>query len=94
MSWPSAPAADALCSKLSPDGKYLYHFGEKVLILSTDDFKAVDRMDLAKPDLPGMEDIGFGANWIASVSRECTFRFSIPPIRSSTITCSGSEGSI
>jgi hypothetical protein len=46
--------------ELSPDGKYLYHFGEKVLILNTADFKAVDRMDLAKPELPGMEDIGFG----------------------------------
>src|ERR1700678_20619 len=46
--------------ELSPDGKYLYHFGEKVLILNTADFKVVDRMDLAKPELPGMEDIGFG----------------------------------
>lgn len=46
--------------EISTDGKYLYHFGEKVLILSTDDFKAVDRMDLSKPELPGMEDIGFG----------------------------------
>ena len=46
--------------EISPDGKYLYHFGEKVLILKTDDFKVVDRMDLSKPDLPGMEDIGFG----------------------------------
>jgi hypothetical protein len=46
--------------EISPDGKYLYHFGEKVLILKTDDFKVVDRLDLAKPDLPGMEDIGFG----------------------------------
>ncbi len=46
----------------SPDGKYLYHFGDKVLILKTDDFKVVDRLDLSKPDLPGMEDIGFGGN--------------------------------
>jgi SMP-30/Gluconolactonase/LRE-like region len=45
--------------EISPDGKYLYHFGEKVLILSTDDFKVVDHLDLAKPDLPGMEAIGF-----------------------------------
>jgi len=46
--------------EISPDGKYLYHFGEKVLILNTDDFKVVDRMDLSKPDLPGMENVGFG----------------------------------
>jgi len=45
--------------EISPDGKYLYHFGEKVVILNTTDFKVVDRLDLAKPDLPGMENIGF-----------------------------------
>jgi hypothetical protein len=45
--------------EISPDGKYLYHFGDKVIILSTDDFKVVDRLDLAKPDVPGMENIGF-----------------------------------
>jgi hypothetical protein len=30
------------------------------VILNVDDFKVVDRMDLAKPDLPGMENVGFG----------------------------------
>lgn len=45
--------------EISPDGKYLYHFGDKVVIVSTDDFKVVDRLDLAKPDLPGIENIGF-----------------------------------
>ncbi|HTW65947.1 MAG TPA: hypothetical protein VME17_15080 [Bryobacteraceae bacterium] len=45
--------------EISPDGKYLYHFGDKVLILNTSDFKVVDRLDLAKPDLPDMVDIGF-----------------------------------
>ncbi|HTR38996.1 MAG TPA: hypothetical protein VMH80_23985 [Bryobacteraceae bacterium] len=46
--------------EISPDGKYLYHFGDKVLVIETSDFKVVDRIDLAKPDLPEMEDIGFG----------------------------------
>jgi DNA-binding beta-propeller fold protein YncE len=46
--------------QISPDGKFLYHFGEKVLILSADDFKVIDRLDLSKPDLPGIENIGFG----------------------------------
>jgi hypothetical protein len=45
---------------ISPDGKYLYQFRDKVVILNADDFKVVDRIDLAKPDLPGMEEIGFG----------------------------------
>jgi DNA-binding beta-propeller fold protein YncE len=46
--------------ELSPDGKYLYQFRDKVVILNADDFKVVDRIDLAKPDLPGMENVGFG----------------------------------
>jgi DNA-binding beta-propeller fold protein YncE len=46
--------------EVSPDGKYIYQFRDAVLILSPDDFKVVDRIDLAKPDLPGMEAVGFG----------------------------------
>jgi len=46
--------------EISPDGKYLYQFRDKVVILSTDDFKVADRIELAKPDLPGMENVGFG----------------------------------
>jgi DNA-binding beta-propeller fold protein YncE len=46
--------------EISPDGKYLYQFRDKVVILSTDDFKVVDRIELAKPDFADMENIGFG----------------------------------
>jgi DNA-binding beta-propeller fold protein YncE len=46
--------------EVSPDGKYLYQFRDKVVILNTDDFKVVDRIELAKPDFPAMENIGFG----------------------------------
>src|SRR6516165_12250694 len=46
--------------EISPDGKYLYQFRDKVVILNTDDFKVVDRIDLSKPDFPGMENVGFG----------------------------------
>jgi len=46
--------------EVSPDGKYLYQFRDKVVILSTDDFKVVDRIDLARPEFPGMENVGFG----------------------------------
>ena len=46
--------------EVSPDGKYLYQFRDKVVILNTDDFKVADRIDLAKPDFPGMENVGFG----------------------------------
>jgi DNA-binding beta-propeller fold protein YncE len=46
--------------EVSPDGKYLYQFRDKVVILNTDDFKVVDRIDLAKPDFAEMENVGFG----------------------------------
>jgi hypothetical protein len=46
--------------EVSPDGKYLYQFGSKILILSTDDFKVLDTIELEKPEHPGMEQIGFG----------------------------------
>jgi DNA-binding beta-propeller fold protein YncE len=45
---------------ISKDGKYLYQFRDKVVILSTADFKVVDRIDLAKPEEPGLENVGFG----------------------------------
>jgi DNA-binding beta-propeller fold protein YncE len=47
--------------EISADGKYLYQFRDKVVILSSDDFKVVDRIDLSRPDQPGMENIGFGS---------------------------------
>jgi len=46
--------------EISPDGKYLYQFRDKVVILNTDDFKVVDRIDLSRPDFADMENIGFG----------------------------------
>jgi DNA-binding beta-propeller fold protein YncE len=46
--------------EVSPDGKYLYQFGQKISILSTETFKVVDTIDLAKPELPGMEQVGVG----------------------------------
>jgi hypothetical protein len=71
--------------EISKDGKFLYLFREKVIILDTSNFKVVERMDLAKPDLPGVENVGFGAN---------TFLFSTPTILMSTTECSASRGSI
>ncbi len=54
--------------EVSPDGKYLYQFGPTVNILSTEDFKVVDKIDLAKPDLPGMEQVGVGGGTLDSIS--------------------------
>ena len=46
--------------EISPDGKFLFMFRQSIIILNADDFKEVSRIDLAKPDLPSMENIGFG----------------------------------
>lgn len=46
--------------KVSPDGKFLYLFGDKILILNLADLKVTDRIDLAKPEGTGLENVGFG----------------------------------
>jgi hypothetical protein len=46
--------------EVSPDGKYLYQFRDRVIILNTSDFKEVERIELSKPELPGLETVGFG----------------------------------
>jgi DNA-binding beta-propeller fold protein YncE len=46
--------------KVSPDGKFLYVFGKKILIVNTADLSTVDRVDLAKPEGTGLERVGFG----------------------------------
>jgi DNA-binding beta-propeller fold protein YncE len=48
--------------EISPDGKYLYQFGQKITILQASDFKVVDHIDLAQPDAPGMENVHFGTD--------------------------------
>lgn len=45
---------------ISPDGKLLYLFRDKVVILNTSDFKAVDHIDIAKPEGAGLENTSFG----------------------------------
>lgn len=45
---------------ISPDGKFLYLFKDKVLVVDTATLKVVDRMDLAKPETTGMENVNFG----------------------------------
>jgi len=48
--------------EISPDGKYLYQFGQKITILQASDFKVIDHIDLAQPDAPGMENVHFGSD--------------------------------
>ncbi|HLK19730.1 MAG TPA: hypothetical protein VKT81_12280 [Bryobacteraceae bacterium] len=48
--------------EVSPDGKLLYQFGEHITILQADDFKVVDKIELAKPNFPGTEHVHFGSD--------------------------------
>lgn len=43
--------------RVSPDGKLLYMFRENIQIYSTSDFKAVEKIELAKSTFPGMERV-------------------------------------
>ena len=47
---------------VSPDGKYLYQFGDRVTIFQTSDFTVVDHIDLQNPYTRGTENIHFGGD--------------------------------
>src|SRR5712692_1472880 len=43
--------------RVSPDGKYLYHFERNILIFDTTDFKVVEKIELSKPPFPWMDTL-------------------------------------
>lgn len=45
--------------KISPDGKLLYLFRENILVFDTSDFHLVRKIDLAKAQAPGIENVSF-----------------------------------
>jgi hypothetical protein len=53
--WPDGEEREFAIMKFSPDGKFVYLFGEDVIVLETTDFKQVDKWELSRP----LED-GFG----------------------------------
>jgi DNA-binding beta-propeller fold protein YncE len=46
--------------RISPDGKQLYLFQNNILIFDTTDFRLVDRIELAKLNVPGMASLNIG----------------------------------
>ncbi len=52
--------------RLSPDGKFLYLFRNTVLIFDTTDFKVVEKIELSKPQFPGIANLGLG-QWLDSI---------------------------
>ena len=55
---PGAPYRAAYA--ISPDARFLYVFRDKVIVVATADLKAVERIELAKSDLGGFENVMFG----------------------------------
>ncbi len=45
--------------RVSPDGKFLYQFGNAINIYDTSTLKKVQTIDLTKPTFPGMENVTF-----------------------------------
>jgi DNA-binding beta-propeller fold protein YncE len=46
--------------RFSPDGKYLYVFRNSVFIFDPATFKLIDKIELSKPQFPGMASLGLG----------------------------------
>jgi len=45
---------------VSPDGKYIYQFRNKVVILDASTFKVIERMDLSTPEEAGIDSVNLG----------------------------------
>ena len=48
--------------EVSPDGKLLYQFSDKITILQASDFKVIDHIDLARPEAAGMENVHYAGD--------------------------------
>jgi hypothetical protein len=46
--------------RISPDGKLLYLFRENISVFDTASFHLVKKVELAKPQAPGIENVSFG----------------------------------
>lgn len=46
--------------EVSPDGKYLYQFGQSVTVLNASDFSVVEKIELELPEGQPMENLGLG----------------------------------
>lgn len=58
--WPKGEEREAAGLKFSPDGKYLYLFGDDIVAFDTTDFKEVDKWELSRPLEEGFGRINFG----------------------------------
>ena len=58
--WPQGQEREGVGMRFSPDGKYLYMFGDDILVYDTTDFKQVDKWELSRPLEDGLGRLNFG----------------------------------
>jgi hypothetical protein len=58
--WPNNEEREFAGFRFSPDGKFLYMFGDDIIAYDTKDFKEVDKWELSKPYEDGFGRINFG----------------------------------
>jgi len=58
--WPKNQEREFAGFQFSPDGKYMYLFGDDILVYETEKFTVVDRWMLSQPLQGGMGQFGFG----------------------------------
>jgi len=58
--WPKNQEREFAGFQFSPDGKYMYLFGDDILVYETEKFTVVDRWMLSQPLQGGMGRFGFG----------------------------------
>jgi DNA-binding beta-propeller fold protein YncE len=46
--------------EVSPDGKFLYQFGQQITVLNAADFSQVEKIELSQPEAPAMENMAIG----------------------------------
>ncbi len=59
--WPKGEEREFANMVFSPDGKYLYFFGEDILIYDTTEYKEVDKWELSRPIEDGFGRINFAS---------------------------------
>lgn len=59
--WPRGEEREGMNIRFSPDGKFLYFFGDDILILETTNFTEVDTWAISRPLESGLGRLNFGS---------------------------------
>ena len=60
IAWPGGEVREFVNLRFSPDGKFLYFFGDDVHILETEKFTEVEKWPLSQPIEPGLGRVNLG----------------------------------